>query len=297
MRDRIEALGDILLAAAHADHHVEAQEIDKIEEILTTIWRADASAEAVVKRVADLKPGEADAAELEQLAARMKALEPKNSLPSELMQRLADFDPGRFDIDEAVGPFLHEPVEVKRRLLELAVSVHEADGELDFAEDTFIRELGFKLGLDLSQFGDLLLEFLPGATPGKKPTESSEPDDAVPADGATSAEVPDAASTDLVVPTGNGASPTGAKRKAPPSALRALAKKAAKVVKKAARKATAKKKAPAAKKKAPAKKKAAKKTATKKTATKKTATKKTAAKKKAPAKKKAAKKTAKKKKR
>ncbi len=163
MRDRIEQVGDILLAAAHADHHVEAAEIDKIEEILKEIWRAEAPPEQEVRRVAEFRQGESvDAGELARLGSMLRDLQPREELPAALQQRLADFDPASFDMDEAVGPFRPDSVEVKRRLLELAVAVHESDGELDFAEDTFIRELGYKLGLQLEQFNDLLLEFLPG---------------------------------------------------------------------------------------------------------------------------------------
>ena len=161
MRDRIEAIGDILLAAAHADHHVEAQEIDRIEEILRSIWRGEvASPQALVEQVAHLGEGERLAPEeVERIGGMLGRLQPSDELPADLVQRLADFDPTRFDMDEAVGPFLAEPHATKRKLLELAYSVHESDGELDFAEDTFIRELGYKLGLSLDEFRDLVLEF------------------------------------------------------------------------------------------------------------------------------------------
>lgn len=252
MRDRIEAVGDILLAAAHADHHVEAQEIDRIEEILKKIWRDGAPAEALARKVVQPQPGEALGDEdAKTIGDRLKALEPHGDLPPHLVQRLADFDPGSFDIDEAVGPFLHEPVEVKRRLLELAVSVHEADGELDFAEDTFVRELGFKLGLDLAQFRDLLLEVLPAE-------KALEPDDALPDTGATDA-LADTARTDLVV-SPSSSTKKGRAKKAPAADDYAAAEAggASKPKKKApAKKApikSAKKKAPS--KKAPAKKKA-----------------------------------------
>src|SRR5687768_5496153 len=161
MRERIEQVGDILLAAAHEDHHIEAAEIDKIEEILRGIWRQEPSPDSLVRRVTEFREGDTiDAEEMARLGSVLRDLQPREELPAALVQRLADFDPARFDIDEAVAPFLHEPYEFKRKLLELAVTVHESDGELDFAEDTFIRELGYKLGLELHQFQDLLLEFI-----------------------------------------------------------------------------------------------------------------------------------------
>ena len=75
-------------------------------------------------------------------------------------------------MDEAVGPFLAESPEFKRKLLEFAVSVHESDGELDFLEDTFVRELGFKLGLQEDDYKDLCLEFLPNGTNASESGES-----------------------------------------------------------------------------------------------------------------------------
>lgn len=136
MRDRIEAVGFILMAAAHADTHVEAPEVDRIEEILETLW------------------GEA--------------------LPDWLTRKLSDFDPGAFDMDAAVRPFLGETEDDKRRLLEMAVSVHDSDGELDYREDAFVKQLGEKLGLELARYADLLLEVLP-ATPGTEPVEAEAP--------------------------------------------------------------------------------------------------------------------------
>jgi uncharacterized tellurite resistance protein B-like protein len=272
MRERIEQVGDILLAAAHADHHVEAAEIDRIEQILKEIWRQQPTPDAEVRRVAQFKEGETiDAEEMARLGNMLRDLQPKEELPATLVQRLADFDPARFDIDEAVGPFLHESVEFKRNLLQLAVSVHEADGELDFAEDTFIRELGFKLGLEMKQFQDLLLEFVPdlGASGSRDLASNLQTQLLVPQAGEP---------TNLSAPS-NGRLPPGKRpvkkaapvaKKAPAAAKKKVAtkkapaakKKAAPVAKKkgkkppaASKKKVAKKKAPAAKKKAAKKKK------------------------------------------
>ena len=156
MRDRIESVADILMAAAHADHHVEPEEMREIESILRGIWATDPS--PVLRPVSSLEGDEV------KIGGIVRELEPRDDgpeLPTFLVQRLADFDPERFDVDEAVGPFLHEGADYRLNLLRLAVRVHESDGELDFAEDTFIRELGYKLGLEEAEFKDLLLEFVP----------------------------------------------------------------------------------------------------------------------------------------
>jgi uncharacterized tellurite resistance protein B-like protein len=203
MRDRIESVGRILMAAAHADQHVEPQEVDRIEEILREIWG--------------------------------QAL----PLPEVLTRHLSDFDPATFDLDEAVLPLIDQPAETKRRILELVVSVHDADGELDYREDAFVKRLGDKLGLARAQFEDLLLEILP-ATPG------TEPDAEKPA----AEKKPEAKNPEAKKP----AAKKAATKKKPMAKKKAAAKRPAAKKKAAAKRPAAKKKA-AAKKKPAAKKK------------------------------------------
>ena len=128
MRTRILPVADLLMAAAHADRHMEVEEIDRIEALLARI----------------LEPGATGSV----------------SLPSHLRQHMEDFRPEDFSMETTVGPFLHEDTAFKRKLLEMVVSIHESDGELDFLEDTFVRELGFKLGLADDEYADLCLRFL-----------------------------------------------------------------------------------------------------------------------------------------
>ncbi|MBL4844363.1 MAG: TerB family tellurite resistance protein [Planctomycetes bacterium] len=127
MRTRILPVADLLMAAAHADRHMEVEEIDRIEALLGRIW--------------DPK-------------------DPPQSLPSEIRQHMEEFRPDTFSMEATVGPFLHEDAGFKRKLLEMVVSIHESDGELDFLEDTFVRELGFKLGLQDDEYADLCLRFM-----------------------------------------------------------------------------------------------------------------------------------------
>ena len=128
MRSRILPVADLLMAAAHADRHMEVEEIDRIEALLARILEPEASGPV--------------------------------SLPSQLRQHMEDFRPEDFSMEATVGPFLHEDTAFKRKLLEMVVSIHESDGELDFLEDTFVRELGFKLGLADEEYADLCLRFL-----------------------------------------------------------------------------------------------------------------------------------------
>ena len=146
----------MLLAAAHADRHVEPEEMERIEGILAEILGQGASNADLVGKVTS-DPGDLAPADVERIGGMLRGMATDGELPPQLVQYLADFDPDRFDMDRAVGPFLREPVEFKRRLLEFAVAVHESDGELDFAEDTFVRELAFKLGVPEDAYADLLL--------------------------------------------------------------------------------------------------------------------------------------------
>ena len=135
MRDRVEALGRILFAAAQADGHVEAQEVDSILALLESEWAN-------------------------------KGLEGK--LPPDLIDGLSTLDVNTVTMSDLARPFRDDSEAARRQLLELVVRVHESDGELDYEEDTFVRELGLALGLAEAQFKDLLLEvFEP--TPGHEP--------------------------------------------------------------------------------------------------------------------------------
>ena len=135
-RARIEAEGRVLFAAAQADGHVEPAEVERIRAILASEWH-------------DAGLGE--------------------HLPEDVMTTLLAFDAKTTSIEDLARPFEDSHSLVRRNLLDLVVKVHEADGELDYEEDTFVRELGLALGLPLDQFQDLLLEIIDEPAPAKQP--------------------------------------------------------------------------------------------------------------------------------
>lgn len=118
MKDRIPLVADILMAAAHADAHFHGQE------------RA-----AVVRLLRQVLGGAA--------------------LPMDLEFHIDEFDPAKFDLGETAAAFTSEPLETKRRLLEMVSAVHAADDEYDMSEDDFVRALGAALGLPDESYRDL----------------------------------------------------------------------------------------------------------------------------------------------
>lgn len=120
--DRTLAICDLLLGAAHADAHFHDRERKKVRDLLT-----------------DLCGGEA--------------------LPSDVEARIDAFKPAEFDVATAAVPFRGDSVEEKRKLLHLVAAIHEADEELDFDEDDYLRALASALELEDADLRGLVLEF------------------------------------------------------------------------------------------------------------------------------------------
>ena len=118
--DRILPLCDLLLGAAHADRQFKDRERDEVREML-----------------ADLVGG---------------------TLTPELEDRLAKFDPARFELVTTAAEFRRDPIDDRRRLLFLVAAVHDADDELDFAEDAYLRSLADALDLPASALAGLTID-------------------------------------------------------------------------------------------------------------------------------------------
>lgn len=118
--DRLVPLCDLLLGAAHADRRFVARERDEVRGML-----------------ADLTGG---------------------TLPPEVEDRIAKFDPARFDVTTTAAEFRRDPIDDRRRLLFLVAAVHDADGELDFAEDEYLRTLADALDLPKSALEGLTID-------------------------------------------------------------------------------------------------------------------------------------------
>lgn len=82
-----------------------------------------------------------------------------DELPEEIVDRIDGFDPDSFDLLESAEEFADDPATSKRTLLELVAAVFDADGEVDFDEDDYMRELAEALGLDPEEYEDLVIEY------------------------------------------------------------------------------------------------------------------------------------------
>ena len=120
--DRTLAICDLLLGAAHADEHFHDEERETVRELL-----------------ADLHGSE--------------------KLPAELETRIQEFTPAGFDVARTAAPFRGDPLEERRKLLHLVSAIHDADEELDLAEDDYLRALATALELPAGELSGLALEF------------------------------------------------------------------------------------------------------------------------------------------
>ena len=147
--DRILPLCDLLLGAAHADLHFKDREREVVRGLL-----------------AELIAG---------------------PLTEEIEARIAAFDPARFELAAAAAELRLEPEEERHHVIQLVAAVHDADGELDLAENDYLRALAGALGLPASALAGLIVEVEvvdlrealaqvrkgPPPPPGKKPAPAA----------------------------------------------------------------------------------------------------------------------------
>jgi len=101
--DRLAPICDLLLGAAYADEVFKDRERDEVRGMLE-----------------DLSGGK---------------------LSPELDTQIAKFDPKKFDLAKTAAAFAGDSDDDKRRLLFLVAAINEADDEIDFAEDQYLRTL------------------------------------------------------------------------------------------------------------------------------------------------------------
>jgi uncharacterized tellurite resistance protein B-like protein len=130
MKDRIPLVADILMGAAHADSHLHGEEKSAVRRLLRQLLDGAA-------------------------------------LPMDLEFRIEEFDPAAFDLGETAAAFAGEPVEIRRRLLELVSAVHAADQEYDLSEDEFVHRLAAALGMTEDSYRDLAVTVLEEIDLGK----------------------------------------------------------------------------------------------------------------------------------
>ena len=128
IHDRILVLVDLFMGALHSDDRFTGEEAVAIRRLLHDL-----------------------------LLTGSEATE-GDPLPSDVEARIEAFDPARFDLRAAAQDFISDPPMKKRRLLELVAAMVLADGELDLAEDDYLRALAEHLGMRLDDYQDLLLD-------------------------------------------------------------------------------------------------------------------------------------------
>lgn len=117
--DRILPLCELLLGAAYADKELKDQEKDEVRSLLEGLG---------------------------------------GELSTEVELKIAGFTPDSFDLEASAAPFKADSEDDRKKLLYLVAAVNEADDELDFAEDDYLRALAQTLGLPASALEGLTVE-------------------------------------------------------------------------------------------------------------------------------------------
>ncbi len=118
--ERILPMTDILLGAVYADSERTDAEIEAVKKLLESVFDGD--------------------------------------LPADVAARLDDFDAAKFELDAALEPFIADPPELHRKLLELVAAVRDADEIHDLEEDTYITRVAGMLGVPKLAYTDLVLD-------------------------------------------------------------------------------------------------------------------------------------------
>ena len=103
--------------------------------------------------------GTSDGTEVMAVRDLLKELHGGKELPEAVEKRIAVFSPKKFVLEDAAEAFLRESKLEKRKLLELVCTVRDADEEIDFAEDEYVKKLGAALGMKSSEYADLTLDY------------------------------------------------------------------------------------------------------------------------------------------
>jgi uncharacterized tellurite resistance protein B-like protein len=120
LNDRIASLCDLLMGAAYADEEFKDREREEVREMLADLSGA--------------------------------------KLTQELEDRIKNFDPKKFDLAKTAGDFKSDPEDDRKRVLFLVAAINDADEEVDFAEDEYLRSLSKALGLPDSALEGLTID-------------------------------------------------------------------------------------------------------------------------------------------
>jgi uncharacterized membrane protein YebE (DUF533 family) len=117
--DRIAPLCDLLLGAAYADNELKEQEKDEVRALL------------------------------EELGGELSV---------ETEQQIVSFDPKKFDMAASAAAFKDDSEDDRKKVLFLVSAVNEADEEIDFSEDEYLKQLAKALELPASALEGLTLD-------------------------------------------------------------------------------------------------------------------------------------------
>ncbi len=83
------------------------------------------------------------------------------TLPPDVDARIVAFHPWRFDLEATAAPFRADPEPDRRRIVVLAAAIIDADAEINFFEDAYLRALAAALALPVSALAGLTVEVEP----------------------------------------------------------------------------------------------------------------------------------------
>ncbi|HEY4243160.1 MAG TPA: TerB family tellurite resistance protein [Kofleriaceae bacterium] len=133
LTDHLDALADLLLGAAHADENFADSEQDEVRAIL------------------------------EDYAGELTAAVEK---------KLVSFDPEKYDLVKTAAAFAKESEDDRRNVLILVAQVTDADSEVDFAEDDYLREVCEALHLPKAALNGLTIDVVTDGPPPPPPRKS-----------------------------------------------------------------------------------------------------------------------------
>lgn len=123
MLEHIDTFTDLLLGAAYADKRLEGRELATIR--------------ALLERVVGESP-----------------------LPAELEKRMRSFNPAKHDARGAAATLWFLSKEDKRAVIDLVAKVTEADGEIDLAEDDYLRKVAIGLGMSDEEIAEITIQII-----------------------------------------------------------------------------------------------------------------------------------------
>ena len=118
--DRIVPICDLLLGAAYADQEFKDREREEVREMLADLSGA--------------------------------------KLTPELEDQIKKFDPKSFDLTKTCAAFKSDTEDERRKLLFLVAAINDADEEIDFAEDEYLRSLATALDLPASALQGMTID-------------------------------------------------------------------------------------------------------------------------------------------